>query len=101
MLQTLGKIQDRFSDLAEMVFNRIMLQAGEATRVEFVGDQYPEISIKKIKREKRGSSGRLTVNITGPQQFCPRQWEKVYARENFILSLSVPPSETTGIISLK
>ena len=76
ILQTLSKIPDRFSDLAEIMFNRIMLQAGEATRVDFVGDQYPEISIKKIEREKRGSSGRLTVNITGPQQFCPRQRRK-------------------------
>ena len=46
ILQMLTKIPDRFSDLAEMVFDRILLQAGEATRVDFVGDQYPEISIK-------------------------------------------------------
>ena len=43
ILQMLSKIPDRFSDLTEMVFNRILLQAGEATRVDFVGDQYPEI----------------------------------------------------------
>ena len=47
------KTPDRFSDLTEMVFNRILLQAGEATKVDFVGDQYPEISIKKHTREKR------------------------------------------------
>jgi len=35
-----------------MVFNRIMLQAGEATRVDFVGDQYPEISIKKHRKKE-------------------------------------------------
>ena len=39
ILQMLSKIPDRFSDLAEMVFNRILLQAEEATRVDFVGDQ--------------------------------------------------------------
>lgn len=40
ILQMLSKIPDRFSDLTEMVFNRILLQAGEATRVDrdFVGD---------------------------------------------------------------
>ena len=43
ILQMLSKIPDRFSDLTEMVFNRILLQAGEATRVDFVGNQYPEI----------------------------------------------------------
>lgn len=52
ILQTLSKIPDRFSDLAERVFNRILLQAGEATRVDFVRDQYLEISIKNIKRER-------------------------------------------------
>ena len=78
ILQMLGKIPDRVSDLAEMVFNRIMLQAGEATKVDFVGDQYLEISIKNIERGKRGSSGQLTVNITRRQQFCLRQWKKVF-----------------------
>ena len=53
ILQILRKIPDRFSDLTQMVFNRILLQAGEATKVDFVGDQYPEISIKKHTREKR------------------------------------------------
>ena len=52
ILQMLSKIPDRFSDLAEMVFNRILLQAGEATRVDFVRDQYPEISIKNRERER-------------------------------------------------
>ena len=45
------KTPDRFSDLTEMV-NGILLQAGEATKVDFVGDQYPEISIKNIERER-------------------------------------------------
>ena len=63
ILQILRKIPDRFSDLTQMVFNRILLQAGEATKVDFVGDQYPEISIKNI-RERRGSSSQLAINIT-------------------------------------
>ena len=60
ILQMLSKIPDRFSDLTETVFNRILLQAGEATRVDrdFVGDYYPEISIKKHREgERKGSSG--------------------------------------------
>ena len=48
ILQMLSKIPNKFSDLAEMVFNRILLQAGETKTVDFVDDhQYPEISIKK------------------------------------------------------
>ena len=52
ILQTLGKIPERFSDLAGMVYNRMMLQAGEATRVDFVGDQYPESSIKDTHTQR-------------------------------------------------
>ena len=53
ILHMLSKVPDRFSDLTEMVFNRILLQAGEATRVDFIGHQYPEISIKNRERKKR------------------------------------------------
>ena len=42
ILQMISKIPDRFFDLAEMMFNRILLQA----------DQYPEILIKNIEREE-------------------------------------------------
>ena len=76
IVQMLSKIPDKCSDLAEIVFNRILLQAGEATRVDFVGDQYPEISIKNIERDRRCSSGQLAVNINSPQQLCPGQWKK-------------------------
>lgn len=76
LLQTLVKIPDRFSDLAEMVLKRMLNQAGEASRIDFVGDQYPNVSIKNIEREKRSSGGHLIVNITSPQQLCPRQWKK-------------------------
>ena len=79
LLQTLCKTPDRFSDLAEMVLNRILIHAGGASRIDFVGDQYPNVSIKNIEREKRGSGGQLIVNITSPQQLCPRQWRKFMA----------------------
>ena len=53
ILQMLSKIPNRFSDLAEMVFNRILLQAGETKTVDFVDDhQYPEISIKKHRERE-------------------------------------------------
>lgn len=76
LLQTLSKIPERFSGLAEMVFNRILLHAGGARRIDFVGDRYPNISIKNIEREKRGRGGHLIVNISSPQQLCPKQWKK-------------------------
>lgn len=76
MLQTLVKIPDRFSQLAAMVFNRILGQVQQATRIDFVGDQYPSISIKNTGRDKRCANGQLIVSINSPQQFCPHQWKK-------------------------
>lgn len=76
MLQTLNMIPERFSQLAEMIFKRILMQVEEARRVDFVGDQYPNISIKNIERERRSNSGQLAVAIASSQQLCPRQWKK-------------------------
>ena len=56
MLQTLNKIPERFLQLAEMIFKRILTQVGEARRVDFVGDQYPNISIKNIEKQFRSTS---------------------------------------------
>ena len=50
MLQRLVRVPDRFGDLAEVVFAGILRQAGNASRVDFVADQYPEISIKNKER---------------------------------------------------
>ena len=50
MLQTLNKIPERFSQLAEMIFKRILMQVGEARGV---GDQYPNILIKNIEGKKK------------------------------------------------
>ena len=76
MLQTLVRVPDRFSELAEMVMTRILIEAGEAERIDFVGDQYPVISIKNTERNKRGRDGQLVINITNGQQLCPCQWKK-------------------------
>ena len=43
---------------------KILIQEGKARRVDFVGDQYPDISIKGIKRERRSNTGQLAVAIT-------------------------------------
>ena len=67
---------ERFSELAEMVRTRILVESGEASRIDFLGDHYPAISIKNTERNKRGKDGQLVVNIISPEQFCPRQWRK-------------------------
>ena len=79
LLQALVRVPDRFSELADMVMTRILTEAGDATRIDFVGDQYPANSIKSTERSKRGRDGELVINITNGQQFCPRQWRKFMA----------------------
>ena len=74
ILQMISRIPDRFSDLAEMVFNKILLQAGETTKVDFAGDQYPEISTINIERERRCSSSQLALNSgahSNGKSLCP------------------------------
>ena len=80
MLQTLVRIPDRFSELADMVMTRILIEAGEAARIDFVGDQYPANSIKNTERNKRGRDGEIVIKITNGQQFGPRQWRKFMAK---------------------
>ena len=91
MLQTLVRIPDRFSELADMVMTRILIEAGEAARIDFVGDQYPANSIKNTERNKRGRDGEIVINITNGQQFCPRQWRKFMAKG----------SNKTGLLRLR
>ena len=79
VLQALVRVPDRFSELADMVMTRILIEGGEAARIDFVGDQYPANSIKNTERSKRGRDGELVINITNGQQFCPRQWRKFMA----------------------
>ena len=50
----LPRIPDRFIDLADLILSALIKQAGEARRIDFVADQYPIVSIKNIKRERRG-----------------------------------------------
>ena len=76
LLQSITRAPDTFGQLAEMLFDAIMGYAGQATRVDFVADQYPDISIKNAERECRKDSGVLIMNLHSSSQACPRQWKK-------------------------
>ena len=84
LLQALVRVPDSFSDheLADMVVTRIMTEAGDAARIDFVTDQYPANSIKNTERSKRGRDDELVINITNGQQFFPHQWKKFLANRN-------------------
>lgn len=77
VIQAMTSVPDKFSALAETVFDRIVSLAGNnATRIDFVGDQYPVISIKNAERSKRSQDGQIVVEISSSQQCCPQQWKK-------------------------
>ena len=79
LLQTLGRIPDKFADLALMVLNIVFVLAGDTERIDLVADQYPEISIKNVERSRRRKDGEVVTSIASPQQLCPRQWKKFLA----------------------
>ena len=79
LLQSLVRIPERFASLAEMLMKRVIAVAGRAVRIDFVADQYPDVSIKNTERDKRGSTGKLMITISSTQQMCPRQWKKFLA----------------------
>ena len=78
LLQMLKDILETFGDLAERVVRIIISSAKKAqgSRVDFVSDTYPLVSIKNIEREKRSMSGVTRVRIGGATQKVPRQFKK-------------------------
>lgn len=76
LLQMLPRVPERFADLSKLVIATVIKQAGNASRIDFVADQYPDTSIKDLEHRKREKSGKLVIQISSPQQLCPRQWKK-------------------------
>ena len=79
LLQCLSSILATFGELAEKVFKQVTrsLRAG-GSRVDFVTDQYPEISINGGERQRRADarSGPLRTNVTRSNQPTPKQWKR-------------------------
>ena len=67
------RVPDTFEQLADMVLGAILGYAAQATRVDFVGDQYLDMSIKNVEWERRQSSVIILFKIHAATQPCPRQ----------------------------
>ena len=80
ILQAISSAPATFADLAASVFNIAAspFRTG-ATRVDFVVDQYPLLSIKGCERSARARQGTLEVRILHRLQKCPTQWKKYLA----------------------
>ena len=64
MLQMLVSVPDHFGDWTKVVLAGILREAGNASRIDYVTDQYPEISITNTERHghKRGRGGDLAMS---------------------------------------
>lgn len=78
LLQTLKSIPGTFGELAELIVKKLLAsaQSSNSTRVDFVCDRYPEVSIKGLERSKRAEAGGTVVKILGPNQKVPKQYNK-------------------------
>ena len=78
LIQTMKHIPDTFGQLLEMILGRILSWPSnlKSTRVDFVCDTYPDISIKSMERSGRAEGGSTVVRILGADQKVPRQFKK-------------------------
>ncbi len=68
-------IPDTFDQLAAVVLNSMLGTAVTAPRIDFVGDQYPIISIKNAERTHRANEGQISVQIAPGSQNLPQKWK--------------------------
>ena len=65
-----------FADDAIFVYLVTLSQQWNSTRLDFVSDRYPEISIKNAERTRRAVQGAQKVHILNKDQCVPKQWKK-------------------------
>ena len=83
LIQAMKRIPKTFGALVESILGRILSWAvsSKSTRVDFVCDTYPDVSIKNLERSKRADAGSTVIMILGPQQKAPRQFKKFLSVE--------------------
>lgn len=78
LLQTLQVKIKSFGELAEDILKQIIILSNTygCQRVDFIGDRYPNPSIKDLERAKRAIGGTALIRIVNERQPVPRQWKK-------------------------
>ncbi|GBM65011.1 hypothetical protein AVEN_68937-1 [Araneus ventricosus] len=81
MLHQLKCVPSTFGELARTLLKQLVNIATElnCTRVDFVTDSYPDISIKQGERSRRSAVGVQLFKITSENQPIPKQWKKFLA----------------------
>ena len=67
-----------FGEFADAILNSLAKLARQwnCTRLDFVADRYPVLSIKNTERRRRAEKGVQRVHIFGKDQNVPKQWKK-------------------------
>ena len=60
----------------EMIVKLMFLY--NSSRVDFVTDRYPDVSIKNSERSRRAATGYQRIEIFSGDQKTPRQWKKFF-----------------------
>lgn len=78
IVQAITKPPTTFGELAEQIFETATKIGAyhKCSRVDFVVDTYPEVSIKDIEHLVRASDGATVVTIYGAEQKVPTHWKK-------------------------
>ncbi|CAB3988464.1 Hypothetical predicted protein [Paramuricea clavata] len=81
LLQTLKNLPATLEQLPKKILNQVISSAlsHKSTRVDFVTDTYPTISIKGIERTRRAGKGSEVIKIYGKTQKTPSQFKKFLA----------------------
>ncbi|XP_033106462.1 uncharacterized protein LOC117108533 [Anneissia japonica] len=78
LIQSIRDVPKTFGELADDILKQIINLAAKykCSRVDFVTDRYPSISIKNVERLRRAESGTQKVQIYSKDQKTPKQWKK-------------------------
>lgn len=78
VVQAIKEKWKTFGEFADAMFVYLvkLAQQRNSTRLDFVSDRYPEISIKNAERTRRAVQGAQKVHILNKDQCVPKQWKK-------------------------
>ena len=81
LLQSLKNLPATLEQLAKKVLDQVIscAMSHKSTRVDFVTDTYPMVSIKGIERTRRAGKGSEVIKIYGKTQKTPSQFKKFLA----------------------
>ena len=83
-IQSLTRPTGTFRDLAFQILRSVLVTRDhdQLSRVDFVIDRYPSVSIKEAERSKRASAGVIVSHSINASRRCPKQWKKYLSSGN-------------------